>query len=123
MDARKTAWTSLIIALSVVAAAYTSSGGTTPTTTANRNAAVPAGSWPYPNGNLANTRDAADATISSANVATLKQAWTFKLPAAEVPTTPSFGSLAATPIVTNGVVYLQDLGDNVYALELSTGKL
>jgi len=125
MDARKTAWTSLIIALSVTVAATacTSNKASTPTTTTDRKAATPAGSWPYANGNLANTRDAAGATISSANLSTLRQAWTFKLPAAEVPTTPSFGSLAATPIVTGGVVYMQDLGDNVYALDLATGKL
>jgi alcohol dehydrogenase (cytochrome c) len=128
MDARKTSRTSLIMVVSVVAAACaatacTAPAGTTPETTANPKAAVPVGTWPYPNGDLANTRDAAGATISSANVRTLKQAWTFKLPAAEVPTTPGFGSLAATPIVTNGVVYLQDLGANVYALALSTGKL
>src|SRR6185437_4306339 len=123
MDARKTAWTSLIIALSLAAAACTSSASSTPTTTTNKKAAVPSGSWPYPNGDLANTRNAPAATITSANVTTLKQAWTFKLPAAEVPTTPSFGSLAATPIVLDGVVYLQDLDDNVYALAATTGKL
>jgi outer membrane protein assembly factor BamB len=36
---------------------------------------------------------------------------------------PGFGSLTGTPIVADGVVYLQDLGDNVYALSLATGKL
>ncbi len=33
------------------------------------------------------------------------------------------GSLAANPIVRGGVVYVQDLDSNVYALALSTGKL
>jgi outer membrane protein assembly factor BamB len=33
------------------------------------------------------------------------------------------GSLAVTPIVANGVVYIQDLDANVYALALTTGKL
>ena len=46
-----------------------------------------------------------------------------KLPAALVTSGPGFGSLTGTPIVTNGVVYLQDLGDNVYALALATGQL
>jgi alcohol dehydrogenase (cytochrome c) len=133
MNARKTAWASLIVALSVVVAACTSTststststgaGSTKPTTVTNPKAAVPVGSWPYPNGDLANTRDAAGATISSANVASLQQAWTFKLPAAEVPSGPTLGSMTATPIVANGVVYMQDLGDNVYALALATGKL
>jgi alcohol dehydrogenase (cytochrome c) len=33
------------------------------------------------------------------------------------------GSFAATPVVVNGVVYLQDLDANVYAISLATGKL
>jgi outer membrane protein assembly factor BamB len=36
---------------------------------------------------------------------------------------PGFGSLAATPVVAGGVVYLQDLGGNVYALDLGTGQV
>jgi outer membrane protein assembly factor BamB len=34
-----------------------------------------------------------------------------------------YGSLAAAPVVVNGVVYLQDLHANVYAISLATGKL
>ncbi len=33
------------------------------------------------------------------------------------------GSLAAAPVVVNGVVYLQDLYANVYAISLATGQL
>jgi alcohol dehydrogenase (cytochrome c) len=125
MGIRKTAraclCATLVVAVSLLLVACTSTP--TGTTVTNPKAARPAGSWPYPNGDLANTRDAAGSRISSANVASLQQAWTFKLPAAEVPSGPSFGSLTATPIVTNGVVYLQDLGNNVYALALATGKL
>jgi glucose dehydrogenase len=69
------------------------------TTVTNPQAAKPAGSWPYPNGDPENTRDAAGATISSANVAGLQQGWTFKLPSSLVTSGPGFGSLAATPIV------------------------
>ena len=81
------------------------------------------GSWPYPNGDLANTRVAAGSTISSANVSRLAQAWTFKLTGKAAAGVRPYGSLAANPIVQNGVVYLQDLDSNVYALALSTGKL
>jgi alcohol dehydrogenase (cytochrome c) len=112
-----------LIAISVLAAACSSASTPAGTTVRNPRAAKPAGSWPYPNGDLANTRDAAGSAITSANVASLQQAWTFKLPAGEVTSGPGFGSIAATPIATNGVVYLQDLGDNVYALALATGKL
>ena len=113
----------LLIAMSVLAAACSSASTPGGTTVRNPSAAKPAGSWPYPNGDLANTRDAAGSTISSANIATLQQAWTFKLPASLVTSGPGFGSLTGTPIVTNGVVYLQDLGNNVYALDLATGHL
>jgi alcohol dehydrogenase (cytochrome c) len=91
-------------------------------TVRNSRAARPAGSWPYPNGDLANTRDAAGSAITSANVAKLQQAWTFKLPAAAVHSGPTYGSIAAAPIVTGGVVYFQDLFSNVYAVDLATGK-
>ena len=80
------------------------------------------GSWPYPNANLANTRQAPNSTISSVNVASLKEDWTFKITGPAAKGVSAFGSLAATPIVENGVVYLQDLYANVYALSLATGK-
>ena len=123
MGIGKIVWPSLILAVGVVLAGC--SGTSTPagSTVTNPQAAKPAGSWLYPNGDRENTRDAAGATISSANVAGLQQAWTFRLPSSLVTSGPGFGSLAATPIVANGVVYLQDLGDNVYALSLGTGKL
>jgi alcohol dehydrogenase (cytochrome c) len=121
MGTPKIVWPSLILAVGVILAGCSSTpAGSTAT---NSQAAKPAGSWLYPNGDPGNTRDAAGATISSANVAGLQQAWTFKLPSSLVTSGPGFGSLAATPIVANGVVYLQDLGGNVYALALATGKL
>ena len=123
MTARIYLVATLLITVSVLAAACSSASTPTGTTVRNPKAAEPAGSWPYPNGDLANTRDAAGSAISSANVASLQQAWTFKLPPSEVTSGPGFGSLTATPIVTNGVVYLQDLANNVYALDLATGKL
>lgn len=81
------------------------------------------GSWPYANVDLANTRDATGSTISSANVARLAPAWTFKLTGMAAAGVRPYGSLTANPIVENGVVYLQDLDSNVYALALTTGKL
>src|SRR5580704_7844453 len=127
MKTRKTAraclWAAPLAAASLLLAACGSASTPAGTTVRNPKAAKPAGSWPYPNGDLANTRDAAGSTISSANVAGLQQAWTFRLPPGLVTIGPGFGSLTGTPIVADGVVYLQDLGDNVYALSLATGKL
>jgi outer membrane protein assembly factor BamB len=99
------------------------SSGPAGSTASNPKAPKPAGSWPYPNGDLANTRVAAGSVISSANVSRLRQAWSFKLTGSAVHAAPTYGSLAAAPVVTNGVVYMQDLNANVYALSLASGKL
>jgi glucose dehydrogenase len=82
-----------------------------------------AGSWPYPNGDLSNTRNAVGSTISLANVSTLKKAWSFTLSGKATKGVGGYGTLAANPVVVNGVVYMQDLHSNVYALSLATGKL
>ncbi len=78
------------------------------------------GSWPHANGDLANSRDAQGSTISTQNVDTLKEAWAFRLKGW---TSHKLGYFSAAPIIQNGVVYLQDLGANVYALDLATGAL
>ena len=116
-------WACLLVA--VVSLAMSACGGSTsrPTTSAFKGAATPSGSWPYPNGDLANTRDAAGSVITAANVSSLKEAWSFALtgtPAAGVHRT---GAFAAAPVVVNGVVYIQDLDCNVYAVSLATGRL
>jgi outer membrane protein assembly factor BamB len=56
-------------------------------------------------------------------VSRLTEAWTFKLTGKAAAGVRPWGSLTANPIVQNGVVYLQDLDSNVYALALATGKL
>jgi alcohol dehydrogenase (cytochrome c) len=108
----------LLVSLAMLAAGC--GGAAAPVSTVFAGAAVPSGSWPYPNGDIANTRDAPDAAISAANVSTLQEAWSFKLPG---PAETAVGSLTAPPVVADGVVYLQDQDSNVYALALATGKL
>jgi outer membrane protein assembly factor BamB len=85
--------------------------------------AVSGAAWPEPNGDLANTRDATSSTISAANVSRLKQAWSFKLSGEAAKGVQAYGSLTAGPIVTGGVVYIQDLHSDVYAISLATGEL
>ncbi len=99
-----------------------SSAPPAPVTSTFAGAARPSGSWPYPNGDLANSRDAAGSRISAANVGTLREAWTFKLTGTAATGVSYAGSLAAAPVVVNGVVYIQDLYANVYAISLVTGK-
>ncbi len=131
MIGRTTLSVVLLVAAGLVAAACGGSatsaacslikGATATKAASTANAA--SGSWPYANADLANTRDAPGSTISSANVSRLEQAWTFKLTGAAAAGVRPYGSLAATPIVRDHVVYLQDLDSNVYALALTTGKL
>ena len=95
----------------------------TETVSAAASSAGTSGSWPDPNANLANTRDAPDSAISAANVSRLKPAWAFKLTGKGAVGVTGYGSLVAGPVVQDGVVYLQDLDSNVYALALGSGKL
>ena len=73
--------------------------------------------WPSPNGDLCNARVAAS-TISSANVSTLRQAWS-------VPVTGegSTGFDFANPVIVDGVAYLQDGASNVIAVRYTTGQI
>ena len=111
----------VLVTASVVAAACSSA----PVTVTNPAAPKPlaSGSWPYSNGDLADTRDAASSTITSASVSGLKQAWTFHITGTAAAGIAPYGALSANPIVVNGVVYIQDLYSNVYALALATGRL
>jgi alcohol dehydrogenase (cytochrome c) len=111
--------------LSLITAGCSSSQPSLPpsTTTTFAGAAAPAGSWAYPNGDLSNTRDAVGSSISSANVSRLREAWSFKLAGTAAQGVDDAGSFAANPVVVNGVVYIQDLDANVYAVSLATGKL
>ncbi len=56
-------------------------------------------------------------------MSSLKEAWSFKIRGEAASGVSAIGSLAASPIVKGGVVYLQDLYANVYAIALSTGRL
>jgi len=73
-----------------------------------------AASWPLPNADLANTRDV-PSRIDAASVGRLRVAW-------RVPIVAEAG-YAATPAVAGGVLYTQDLGSNVYAIDLRSGRL
>src|SRR5215472_11404514 len=115
----------LLLALVAVLAAACSTSKPAATsansaTTTNLGATRPSGSWPYPNADLANTRQAPASVISSANVSKLQQAWSFR-----ITSTPDggVGTLTMSPVVVDGVVYIQDMQANVYALDLASGKL
>jgi outer membrane protein assembly factor BamB len=79
----------------------------------------PASGWTQPNADLGSTRYVASA-ITSANVSKLGVAWTVPL---TMNTSHTDGAYATTPVIVNGVVYVQDLDSNVYAISLATGKV
>ena len=69
-----------------------------------------AASWPYPNGNLANTRVAVRLVDHDGRTChALKEVWSFKLSGKAKKSIQELGSLAMTPIVVDNVVYIQDL--------------
>jgi alcohol dehydrogenase (cytochrome c) len=86
-------------------------------------AAGVAAAWTLPGGNLQNTRHVAS-PITSANVASLGVAWC--VPIESTGEARAYGladGYATTPVVVNGVVYLQDMESNVMAIRLATGKV
>ncbi len=114
-----------VAAVLLTASLLTAACGSAPVTVTDAAAPKPlaSGSWPYSNGDLSNNRNAADSTITSTNVSGLTQAWTFHITGPAAAGVGPDGALAANPIVVNGVVYIQDLDANVYALALATGRL
>lgn len=71
----------------------------------------------YPGVDAANTRHV-DGEIDSSNVSSLAEAWT-----APIRGSSNFGSYASTPVIDKGVIYSQDLGSNVEALNLENGEV
>src|ERR1022692_1890960 len=96
-----------VAAVLVTASLVTAACSSTPVTVTNPAAPKPlaSGSWPYSNGDLADTRDAAGSTITSANVSGLKQAWTFHITGPAAAGVGPDGALAANPIVERRRLY------------------
>src|SRR5690242_11890055 len=105
------ATTGVLLAVAIIAAAC--GPGTRPAT----GGSVPS-DWPAANHDLSNTRVATGSPISSANVHRLGVDWSFKM-AGSGP----YGLLSTSPIVVNQTVYIQDLDNNVYAIDLNRGAL
>ena len=111
--------TALIAALAVCAAGLALQ--TTPRS--------PDADWPTYNRDLAGTRYSPLTQINTANVANLKQVWSYRLrpeagvdvPAVSKPASASEVFQEITPIVVNGVMYMPS-GNRVVALEPETGK-
>jgi alcohol dehydrogenase (cytochrome c) len=86
---------------------------------ARSDAAVADGGWPLANHDLSSTRADLSGAIDRHTVASLQVAWRFPLRAAGGVS----GALTATPVAAAGVVYVQDMQSNVFAIDLRTGSL
>jgi alcohol dehydrogenase (cytochrome c) len=75
--------------------------------------------WPLPNLGLDSTRSLPGTGIDRQNVHSLRVAWRFRFP---YPPGDS-GAFTATPVVANGVVYIEDMRSNVFALDLASGRV
>jgi outer membrane protein assembly factor BamB len=75
--------------------------------------------WPMANHDYSNTRATTDSTINSDNVNTLGVAWSMPIRNSGA----AFGDAASIPVIQGNMVYFQDLGLNMYALELDTGRV
>lgn len=74
--------------------------------------------WPLPNRDYANTRSTTDSKINSENVKGLGVAWAMPLIGQGI-----YGSASTMPIIMGNTVYVQDLGNNVFALDLASGAV
>ncbi len=77
-----------------------------------------AADWPLPNMDYANTRATSDADINASNVKNLGVAWALPLPGQG-----AFGAASTTPIIMGNTAYFQDLGNNIFAIDLATGAI
>ena len=75
--------------------------------------------WPQPNADAASTRAAHGTSIDASSVGKLRVAWRFRF---TVPPRES-GVATATPVIAKGVVYIQDMESNVFALRARDGAV
>ena len=89
----------LLVSVTTLPATTGAGSSSAPVNTTFPGATAPSGQWPYPNGDLANTRVAPGSVISSANVSQLREAWAFKLTGKAAAGVSYTGSLTAGPVV------------------------
>lgn len=74
--------------------------------------------WPAANWDYGNSRATTNSTIDSQSVHALNITWTFALTGFS-----EWGAAATNPLILDNTVYFQDLKSNVFAVDLTTGKL
>ncbi|HEX3737790.1 MAG TPA: hypothetical protein VHV53_09635, partial [Solirubrobacterales bacterium] len=114
--ARRGAAAAVLTAL-VVALLAGCGGGGSSSSSSSPDPGASAGEAGYPGMDLANTRFA-EGSIDKASAKGLELAW--ELPSKAEST---YGAYSASPVVVDGVVYIQDLESNVQAVDLESGEL
>ena len=110
----KRAWAALLLVAALVALAGCGSSSDS-TESSSGDANLTGDAWP--NLDQAGTREA-QGEINRNNVSQLEEAWS--LPARAQST---YGAYAASPVISNGVVYMQDLESSVQAIALDSGEV
>lgn len=114
----KRAWAALLslaVALVALGGCGSSDSDTTGSSGGSGDAELTGDAWP--NIDLAGTREA-EGEIDRGNVSELKEAWSIPAKAQS-----TYGAYAADPVISNGVVYMQDLESSVQAIDLESGEV
>jgi glucose dehydrogenase len=106
----------LLAAVAVAVALALGSSSSSPITSPIRSP-IRVGGSAFPGVEESNQRDVGG-PIDSHSVTKLEVAWTLALPGVS-----SYGAYASTPVVSDGVVYSQELDSNVEAIDLKSGKV
>src|SRR5690348_13913818 len=80
---------------------------------------TPPAGWPLPNLDRSSTRAVPGSSIDRGNVGRLHVAWRFRFRIRP----GESGVFTATPVVAGGLVFVQDMKSNVFALDLASGKV
>ncbi|MDX6442544.1 MAG: hypothetical protein QOE43_2273 [Gaiellaceae bacterium] len=78
----------------------------------------PNADWPSANHDGSSTRSNPHSGITAANVHGLRLLWRYR-----IHTTTDSGSITATPVISRGLVYIQDMKSNVTVLDAQTGRV
>lgn len=107
-------WAALLL-LAALAALGAGCGSSDDSSSSGGDAKLTGDAWP--NIDQASTREA-KGEINRGNAGDLEVAWTLPSPAQS-----TYGAYAASPVVSNGVIYMQDLESTVQAISLESGEV
>src|SRR6478609_3861704 len=108
-------WAALLLLAALTALAGCGGGSSTGSSGAGEDAKLTGDGWP--NVDQAATREA-KGEIDGKNVSELDVAWALPSEAQS-----TYGAYATSPVISNGVVYIQDLESAVQAINLDSGDV